>query len=56
MIKRKIIFSELAPYGKWRRICHITREIAGTMWKGAKILAMFMCAWLFVCAVLSIEL
>ena len=53
---RRLDFSQLSPEGKMRRVKEMAREVLGTIWAGAKMLAFFACGWLFVCAWLSIEL
>lgn len=53
---RRLDFSQLSPEGKLRRVKETAREVFGTFWVGAKMLAIFVCAWLYVCACLSIEL
>lgn len=56
MKRYRLDFSQLSPEGKMRRVKEIAREVLGTIWAGAKMLAIFACGWLFVCAWLSIEL
>ena len=53
---RRLDFSQLSPEGKMRRVKEMAREVLGTIWAGVKMLAIFACGWLFVCAWLSIEL
>ena len=53
---RRLDFSQLSPEGKLRRVKETAREVFGTIWVGAKMLAIFASAWLYVCACLSIEL
>ncbi len=53
---RRLDFSKLSPAGKMRRVKETARAVFGTIWAGAKMLAIFACGWLFVCAWLSIEL
>ena len=55
-IYKRLDFSQLSPEGKMRRVKETAREVLGTIWAGAKMLAIFACGWLFVCAWLSIEL